>query len=59
MAATTNTYGAATPSVTITSQQTVNWTNLPKYYLDGTEVKEYALDHGFQYIENEKYGGDG
>ena len=25
----------------------------------GTEVKEYALDHGFQYIENEKYGGDG
>ena len=36
------TYGAVTPSVTIDSQQTVEWKNLPKYYLEGSTVKEYT-----------------
>ena len=35
------TYGAESPK-TITSQQTVEWTNLPKYHMVGDEVTEYT-----------------
>ncbi len=41
-------------SVTINSQQMVQWTNLPKYYLDGSAVREYTYK---VYETDVKYNG--